>query len=254
MPPQFKLLFIACILVTACQPENDAYKSWQVYKGDKESTSYSSIDQINRSNVAQLEVAWTYLHDDVPEGMRFGKYECNPIVVDDVLYATSSRSWVYALDACSGQKIWSFDPFDGERGGGMKRGVTYWSDGEDKRILFTADHFLFAVEAQTGKPIPSFGTNGKVNLNENLGVNPDSVWVIPTSPGIIFRDLIMSSVRRSPSPTTRPRPYSRHNVRTGEMAWIFHTIPQPGEPGYETWPPTHGNTPAAAQLGRYEPR
>lgn len=237
MPPQIKLLFVAGMLAAACQPQNNDYQPWQVYKGDKESTSYSSLDQINRSNVAQLEVAWTYLHDDVPEGMRFGKYECNPIVVDDVLYATSSRSWLYALNACSGQKIWSFDPFDGKRGGGMKRGVTYWADGEDKRILFTADHFLFAVNAQTGKPIPAFGTEGKVNLNENLGVNPDSVWVIPTSPGIVYNDLIIVGSEVSESYDAAPGHIRAYHVRTGEMAWIFHTIPQPGEPGYETWPP-----------------
>src|SRR5690606_23584729 len=114
-----------------------------------------------------------YRHDDVPDGEHYGKYECNPIIIDDVLYATSSRSLLYAIDACSGTNLWSFDPFDGERGGGMKRGVTYWRDGTDERILFTAEHFLWAVDAKTGKPIPTFGAGGKINLNEGLGVNPD---------------------------------------------------------------------------------
>ena len=233
--PFFASLLVLTII--ACQPQNESSRTWQVYKGDKESTSYSALDQVNGANVGQLAVAWTYQHDDVPEGMRFGKYECNPIVIDGVMYATSSRSWLYALDACNGQKIWAFDPFDGERGGGMKRGVTGWQDGDDRRILFTAGHFLFAIDAATGKPIPDFGINGKVNLNEGLGVNPDSVWVIPTSPGIIYRDLLILGSEVSESYDAAPGHIRAYDVRTGKMEWIFHTIPQPGEPGYETWPP-----------------
>ncbi|MDH5603293.1 MAG: pyrroloquinoline quinone-dependent dehydrogenase, partial [Cyclobacteriaceae bacterium] len=142
----------------------------------------------------------------------------------------------YALDACSGRKIWSFDPFDGERGGGMKRGVTYWEDKGDKRILFTAGHYLFAIDANTGLPVTSFGEDGKVNLNEGLGVNPDSVWVIPTSPGIIYRDIIILGSEVAETYGAAPGHIRAFDVRTGERVWIFHTIPQPGEPGYETWP------------------
>ena len=229
-------LIAGFLFLQACQPESGPWQSWQTYKGDKASSSYSQLKQINRSNVHTLEVIWMYEHDDVPEGSSYGKYECNPIIIDSILYATSSRSWVYALHAGTGEKIWSFDPFAGERGGGMKRGVSYWEKGDEKRILFTAGNYLFALDALTGKPILSFGEEGRVNLNEGLGVNPDSVWVVPTSPGIIYRDLIILGSEVSESYDAAPGHIRAYEVRTGKMAWIFHTIPQPGEPGYETWP------------------
>lgn len=224
--------FIACTSIES----SDSYATWQVYKGDNKSTSYSSLDQVDKTNVHALQLKWQYLHTDVPEGQRFGKYECNPIIVDDVLFATSSRSWVYALDACTGEKIWSFDPFDGDRGGGMKRGVTYWSDENRSLILFTAGHYLFALNAKDGTPVQSFGNEGKVNLNEGLGVNPDSVWVIPTSPGIIYEDKIILGSEVSETYGAAPGHIRAYNVHSGKIEWIFHTIPHPGEYGYETWP------------------
>ncbi|MDH3649957.1 MAG: pyrroloquinoline quinone-dependent dehydrogenase [Saprospiraceae bacterium] len=235
-----KLVTLLLLLLAgmSCQPEKpDAKYLWNVYKGDNESSSYSALDQINRSNVSQLEVAWTLTFSDVPAGVSYGKYECNPIIIDHVLYATSSRSWLYAVDACNGEEIWSFDPFEGERGGGMKRGVSYWYDGVgDERILFTAGNHLLAVDARTGKPIPTFGLGGKVDLNEGLGVDPDSVWVIPTSPGIVYKDLLILGSEVSESYDAAPGHIRAFDTRTGAVKWIFHTIPQPGEPGYETWP------------------
>lgn len=230
------LFYFSLLLAVACKPHDPPGQDWPVYKSDPESTSYSPLQQINRTNVARLEVAWTYRHDDVPVGSHYGKYECNPIIVDDVLYATSSRSWLYAIDACTGEKRWSFDPFDGERGGGMKRGVTYWRFGDDERILFTASNFLYAVDARTGTPISTFGQEGRVNLNEGLGVDPDSVWVKPTSPGMVYDDLIIMGSEVSESYDAAPGHIRAYDVRSGEQVWIFHTIPQPGEPGYETWP------------------
>ena len=224
-------------LLISCQNKSiESDPSWSVYKSDKKSSSYSSLLQINRHNVEKLEVAWKFIHSDVPPGESFGKYECNPIIVEDVLYATSSRSWVYALDATDGSMIWSYDPFDGARGGGMKRGVTFWSYGKDERVLFTAGNFLYALDSKTGVPIDTFGDSGKVDLNQNLGVNPDSIWVIPTSPGIIYRDLIILGSEVSESYDAAPGHIRAYDVRTGELVWIFHTIPQPGERGYETWP------------------
>lgn len=231
------LLFVLLLLLAGCTPEEVVRDSWPVYKSDPESTSYSGLDEINRSNVVQLEIAWAHEFADVPAGTQYGKYECNPIVVDEVLYATSSRSWLYAMDACTGEQLWSFDPFDGERGGGMKRGVTYWRHEADERILFTAANFLYAIDARSGKPIPGFGTDGRVNLNEDLGVDPDSVWVIPTSPGVLFEDLLILGSEVSESYDAAPGHIRAYDVRNGALIWTFHTIPQPGEPGYETWPP-----------------
>ena len=206
-----------------------------VYKGDSESTSYSSLTQIDTSNVQQLEVAWIFRPNDAPAGVNYGKYECNPIVVNNVMYLTSSRRWLYAINAANGEKIWSFDPFDGARGGGMNRGVTYWEQGEDKRILFTAGNHLFAVDANTGIPIKEFGTDGRVNLNFHQG-EPGEAWVIPTSPGMVYKDLIILGSEVSELYGAAPGHVRAYDIRTGALAWTFHTIPQPGEVGYETWP------------------
>lgn len=229
-------LLLAGVILASCNETQIDRSTWRTYKGDAGSTSYSSLSQINQENVNQLEIAWTFGPDDTPEGLRFGKYECNPIIIDTVLFATSARHWLYAIDARTGEKIWSFDPFEGERGGGMSRGVAYWEDGPDKRILLTADHFLYAVDARSGEVIKEFGEDGKVNLNEGLGVDPDAVWVIPTSPGIVYRDLLILGGEVSELYDAAPGHIRAYNIRTGAMEWIFHTIPWPGEPGYETWP------------------
>ncbi|MCB0686229.1 MAG: PQQ-binding-like beta-propeller repeat protein [Saprospiraceae bacterium] len=210
---------------------------WPIYKSDATSSSYSAADQINKTNVQHLQMIWKFDPEDAPAGVRYGKYECNPIVVNGRIYATSARRRVYAIDGVTGAKIWGFDPFDGARGGGMCRGVTYWTDGIEERILFTADNYLFALNATTGQSIGSFGQNGKVDLNQNLGVDPDSIWVKPTTPGIIYRDKIILGSEVSESYDAAPGHLRAYNVKTGAMEWIFHTIPQPGEYGYESWPP-----------------
>ena len=178
---------------------------------------------------------WTFKPQDVPPGVRYGKYECNPIVVNGVMYATSARRWLYAINPNSGEEIWSFDPFDGARGGGMNRGVTYWEDDTDKRILFTAGNFLFAIDAGTGTPITTFGDSGKVNLNFHQGESGEA-WVIPTSPGIVYQDLLILGSEVSELYGAAPGHIRAFNTKTGELAWTFHTIPHPGETGYETWP------------------
>ncbi len=231
------LLFpvLLLLLQAGCRSDQPAYPTWSVYKGNAESNSYSSLDQINRENVRQLQVAWTFRPNDAPQGRQFGKYECNPIIIGNVMYATSARHWVYAINARNGETIWSYDPFFGERGGGLNRGVTYWRNGDDQRILFTAGNELFAVDALTGKPIADFGQEGRVNLNFEAHTGEEA-WVIPTSPGIVYQDLIILGSEVSEVYGAAPGHIRAYNVRAGELAWTFHTIPQPGEPGYETWP------------------
>ena len=133
LPRTMALLLIITSIYAGCSQVKN--QDWPVYKADAGSTSYSTLDQINRRNVDQLQVAWTFEPQDVQDGSMFGKYECNPIVIGEVMYLTSSRHWLYAVNARTGEKIWSFDPFDGERGGGMYRGVTYWEEGSDKIYL-----------------------------------------------------------------------------------------------------------------------
>ncbi len=158
--------------MTSCNVQERDSTTWEIYRGDAASTSYSSLEQINKENVGQLEVAWIFDPNDARAGTRLPKYECNPIIIDTVMYATSARHWVYALDARSGSKIWSFDPFNGEPGGGIKRGVTFWEKNGEQRILFTAGEHLYALNAITGLPVQDFGMDGKIRLDTGLGPHP----------------------------------------------------------------------------------
>lgn len=212
-------------------------RSWGIYKADAESTSYSPLDQIDISNVGQLRPAWTHTYSDMKEGSRPGSSECNPIIVDGVMYTTSAKHRAYAIDAETGEQIWSFDPFDGAEGGGVSRGVTYWEEGEDKRILFTGGDNLFALDARTGKPVASFGQNGRVSMNVGLRDDPATISVIPTSPGIVYKNLLIMGAEVSELYGAQPGYIRAYNCKTGKLEWTFHTIPLPGEPGYETWPP-----------------
>lgn len=222
--------------LVAYQTRQSDDRSWGVYKADAESTSYSPLDQINTSNVSQLKPAWTHFYHDMKDGSRPGNSECNPIVVDGVMYTTSARHWAYAINARTGEQLWAFDPFDGAEGGGVSRGVTHWEDGQDKRILFTGGDNLFALDARTGKPIPGFGQNGRVSMNAGLRDDPATISVIPTSPGIVYKDLLIMGAEVSELYGAQPGYIRAYNCKTGKLEWTFHTIPLPGEPGYETWP------------------
>jgi quinoprotein glucose dehydrogenase len=227
--------------LVAYQTHNADDRSWSVYKADAASTSYSGLDQINVSNVGQLRPAWTHSYQDIKAGSRAGSSECNPIIVDGVMYTTSAKHWAYAINAQTGKQIWSFDPFKGAEGGGVSRGVTYWEgnsgNGEtDKRILFTGGDNLFALDAKTGKPIPTFGKGGKVSMNVGLRDDPETISVIPTSPGIVYKDLLIMGAEVSELYGAQPGYIRAYNCKTGKLEWTFHTIPLPGEPGYETWP------------------
>lgn len=231
------LLFLLLIAFsfTACKIK-DNNRTWSIYKADAESSSYSPLKEINRDNVHQLKIAWIFNPNDALKDSRKGSSECNPIVIDGVMYVTSARHRVYAINAATGQQIWSYDPFDGGAGGGVSRGVTYWESGKDKRILFTAGDNLFAVNAETGKLISSFGKDGKVSMNVGIRDNPDVISVKPTSPGIVYKDLLIIGNEVSELYGAQPGYIRAYNIKTGKLEWIFHTIPKPGETGYETWP------------------
>jgi quinoprotein glucose dehydrogenase len=221
------------IFTPGCQSRNS---NWTMYKADYASSSYSDLHQIDTKNVRALKLAWTFHPNDAMPGSRPANSECNPIVIDGVLYATSARHRVYAVSAESGLLIWSYDPFAGGQGGGVSRGVTYWEDGDDKRILFTGGDQLFALDARTGKPIPSFGNAGKVSMNNGVRDDPTTISIIPTSPGIVYRDLLIIGNEVSELYGAQPGYIRAYNIRTGRLEWTFHTIPKPGEDGYDTWP------------------
>ena len=226
-------LGIVCFLMVSCHYNG---RTWTAYKADASSSSYSPLEEINRDNVQRLKLAWTFDSNDAAEGARFSGSQCNPIVIDGVMYAASARHRIYAIDASSGKQLWSFDPFDGGPGGGSFRGVTYWEDGKDKRILFTGGDNLFALEALTGKLIRSFGTDGKVSMNIGIRDDPKAISIKPTSPGIIYKDLIIMGNEVSELYGAQPGYVRAYNVRSGQLKWTFHTVPKPGEVGYDTWP------------------
>ncbi|MGH7496008.1 MAG: PQQ-binding-like beta-propeller repeat protein [bacterium] len=249
----FATLLLAASTFFSCQTREPAWlrseaakKEWRVYLGDQESSHYSVLHQINKENVAQLQVAWTYHTGDLPEG-EFGEIQCNPIIVNGVLYGSSPRTKIFALNAGTGAEIWKFDPFadrpEEANTQGRHRGVTYWQDeaGNDRRILFTAGADLFAVDARNGTRITSFGDSGKVRLNAGLDreLGSDGGWdlfVSTTTPGMIYKDLLILGTRVSEGPISAPGHIRAFDVRTGAVKWIFHTIPHPGEFGYDTWP------------------
>ncbi len=219
-----------------------AHRSWAIYGGDAAGTKYSALDQINRSNITQLEPAWIYRCDDMSPKPA-STIECNPIIVDGVAYLTSPGLKVIALDAATGRERWRFDPWDGKRGRGVNRGVTYWADGDERRILFVAGSFLHALDAATGASIRTFGREGKVDLRDGLDRDTFYMAVSATTPGIVHRDLlILGSIVGEGPAVSAPGHIRAFDVRTGERRWIFHTIPHPGEYGYETWSPDSWKT------------
>jgi quinoprotein glucose dehydrogenase len=211
------------------------YNEWAAYGGGPERTHYSSLAQINRDNVKNLKVAWSYDTGDVfPDS----EMQCNPIVVRGVLYATTPKLRLVALDAATGKLRWSFRPTEGENAfyKQRNRGLNYWEDGDDHRLFYALNQYLYAVDADTGKAVETFGQSGKVDLREGLGRDPKTQSASNTTPGVVYKDLlIMGSIVSEDLPAS-PGDIRAFDVRTGKIRWAFHTIPHPGEFGYDTWP------------------
>ena len=201
---------------------------WPALGGGPQGIRYSSLDQINRTNVRRLEVAWTF------DSGEEGGLQASPIVVDGVVYTTTPKHHVVALDAAAGTLLWKFD--SGIALSGANRGVTYWASGDDRRLFTGQDHYVYALDARTGQPIPGFGLRGRIDLAENLGRPPAEQSIRLTTPGIVYKDLLIVGGRLSEGLPASPGDIRAYDVRTGALRWAFHTIPHPGEPGYETWP------------------
>ena len=212
----------------------DPYRGWTTYGGGPDNIHYSSLQGINRENVRRLSVAWSYDTGDTLDGSDM---QCNPVIVDGVLYATSPKLRVFALDAATGKERWSFDPNQGQRARrGRSRGVNYWESGRERRIFFGHQHWLYALDANTGQQVKEFGEAGRVDLRVGLGRDPKEQTIGLTTPGVIYQDLlIIGSIVNEGLPAA-PGHIRAYDVRTGQLRWTFHTIPQPGEYGYETWP------------------
>ncbi len=224
-------LLCAALLGIGNAAETREGVDWPRYGGSAAQIRYSPLRQIDRTNVARLELAWTF---DTGEP---GAMQTQPIVVGGVLYGLTPGHKTFALRASTGEKLWTFDP--GIRSTGANRGLMYWAGpgGKDRRIFASAGSYIYAVDAATGKGIDAFGKAGRIDLRENLGRDPQTQDVRLTSPGVIFRDLMIVGGRISEGLPASPGDVRAYDVRTGALKWAFHTIPHPGEPGYETWPP-----------------
>ena len=224
---------------------------WPTYAGTYASARYSPLDQINRQNVGTLRIAWRWtspdraLRDATPNIDPSWLNESTPVMLNGVLYTTTSLSQVAAIDAVTGQTKWAFDPGVHTHGlpannGWLHHGVAYWRDGNDERvIMLTAHAFMIALDAKTGRPMASFGEAGWVDLSQDLGrpVYSRSHYS-NTSPPVIVRDVIVvgSSVTDFPlRPDMPPGDVRAFDVRTGKKVWTFRAVPQRGELGNETW-------------------
>lgn len=225
---------ISVLIFLSCEPKDNLYTTWSVYRGDQGNTAYSGLDQINSQNVQQLEVAWTYHTGDAEEGNR-STIQCNPIIANGKMYVTSPKLKLIALDPASGKESWKFDPFIGTEASGVNRGVLYWEENQDKRIYFSAGSYLYAINADNGSVIATFGNNGKVDLREGLGRDPATLAVAASSPAIIFKDLLIQGTALGEGYDAAPGFIRAYHIKTGKIEWTFHTIPQPGEFGYDTW-------------------
>jgi glucose dehydrogenase len=206
--------------------------TWSDYGGSADSAQYSSLAQVNRSNVGKLAVAWTYPTGDGK------KYSFNPVVADGVMYVLGKNNSIIALDAATGKEIWVHPP-DPDTTIITSRGINYWqsTDGAERRLLYASNHFLRALDARTGKPIPAFGASGRVDLKQGLDRDPATIRLVQsTTPGRVFENLLILGSATNQGYGSAPGDIRAFDVRTGKLVWTFHTVPRPGEFGYDTWP------------------
>ena len=223
------LLCAAIVSTVGAWSAGQDHKSWKDYGGGADSSHFVALDQINKTNVKNLEVAWTYPTSDDRS------YLFNPIVIDNVMYVLARNSSLVALDAATGKEIWIHENLPGL----TTRGIAYWEnrDRSERRLIFTMNNYLQEIEARTGKSILTFGAKGLVNLKEGLGRDPATIARIqPNSPGRVFENLIMLGSATGENYLAPPGDLRAYDVITGKLLWTFHTIPHPGEPGYKSWP------------------
>lgn len=217
--------------------ENQNFEQWDEYMGDKARTHYSSLNQINKSNVKTLKKVWEYKSGDL-DGKNTTQIQCSPIVIDSILYGTNPITNLFAINAKTGNEIWKFDHGQDVGPGwwGVNRGLIYWNDSSDGRIIYTSGSYIYAVDALAGKIEKTFGENGKIDLRKNLGRPFENLSVIANTPGVVFKNILIQGTRVHEGPGASPGHIRAYDLNTGSLVWRFNTIPQPGEFGYDTWP------------------
>jgi len=225
-------VLLVVVALWASQPADKSHSTWNTYLGNPDSSHYSALTQINRSNVDKLQVAWSYdIGDD-------HSYEFNPIVVGKTMFVMAHRTSIVALDATTGRELWVYHSKNAPTIE-MHRGINYWQsqDGADQRLFIPFGSRLEAIDVRTGELIKSFGDNGSVDLMAGLGRDAKTIVQIQSAtPGQVFGDLLILGSATGEEYGSPPGDIRAYDVHTGRMAWIFHTIPHPGEFGYDTWP------------------
>ena len=241
------ILFASLISCKNTLKDTQDYSGWSAYAGSKDGIRYSSNDQINIDNVKQLKVAWSYSSGDRDTG-NHSQNQCNPIMVNRVLYGTTPKLKLFALNAATGKQQWIFDPSIEDTSAKndpfayfkVTRGVIFWQNeqGNDKRIIYSAGSKTYSINIADGKPVRSFGKNGFIDLTENLDRDSGTYnpFIVNTTPGVVYKNLLIMGMRVGESADAAPAPIRAFDIITGKLKWMFHTIPHPGEKGYETWP------------------
>lgn len=235
--------FFIILIILSCNTPQSPYQGWKFYGGTPDNIHYSSLTQIDTGNVSQLKPAWVYHSKDLDKSAT--QIQVNPIIINNILYGVSPKLKLFALDAKTGEQKWSFDPLDTNaikinKGKNISinacRGVTYYEGGaEDKKLFYTVGSFLYCIDAIKGIKVTTFGNGGTLDLHNDLGRDVAQLYVTSTTPGIIFQDMIILGTRVAEEAAAAPGHIRAYDVHTGKLRWIFHTIPYPGEPGYETW-------------------
>jgi quinoprotein glucose dehydrogenase len=235
-----KIRFVAVVTALCLIPgaygqsiSSAQYREWPAYGGGADQIRYSSLTQINRTNVKQLAAAWSF---DTGDAFRGSEFQCNPLVIGGVVYSTTPKVNVVALDAATGKLLWRFDPNRAEPviSKMRNRGLNYWTDGTSSRLYFASRQYLYSLDSKTGKPDSGFGENGRIDLRENL--REPKYMIGMNTPGVVYKDLLILGSITSETLPTPPGDIRAYDVRSGKLRWTFHTIPHPGEFGYETWP------------------
>ncbi|WKN31873.1 PQQ-binding-like beta-propeller repeat protein [Porifericola rhodea] len=235
-------LVFSVLLCSSCSSKTDGlsersqknYTEWSSYLGDPSRSHYSLLDQINKSNIGQLEVAWTYHAGQQGKG-NDNYIQANPLIIGNVLYGISPGLKIFAVNATNGARIWEFNPYEGTDNSSFSRGLVYWESGSEQRILFTADQYLYALDANEGSLISTFGEGGRVDLMQGLGRDIAGLNYRYHTPGTVYQDLLIMGALNAERLPAAPGHIRAFDIRTGDQKWMFRTIPQPDEYGYDSW-------------------